>query len=104
MDTAKFNTVPDKAPPLALEFRLASARHPELPDQTFWMMELVGKVGGIGHCIRSKPMPEYPAHRQIAAFFSRTRRDMRDWFDGPDYQAAKDRAKKPSLLVIPGRY
>ena len=90
---------------IAFEFRLAQARHPQLSEsQEIWMMEAAGKLNGVGHCVRSNPLTEYPANRQIAQFFSRARRTLSDWFDGPFYEEALKRAeKKPKLLVIPGR-
>ena len=94
--------------PICFEFRLAQARHPDDEDgvAVCWMMEMVGKVDGVGHCIRSQPMIDYPSNRATAMFFSRTMRKLRDWFDSPEHEAAQQRAagrQRPSLIVVPGR-
>lgn len=88
---------------IAFEFRVAKAHHPTL-DGEWWLMEVVGKIEGVGHVVRSKPMNAYPAKRQIAQFFTRATRQLREWFDSPLYAEALKRAEKtPKLLVIPGR-
>lgn len=88
---------------IAFEFRLAKAHHPTVEGE-WWMMEVAGKIDGVGHVVRSKPMEVYPAKRQIAQFFTRATRQLRDWFNSPMYAQACKRAEKvPKLLVIPGR-
>lgn len=88
---------------IAFEFRVAKARHPQIPDQTFWMMATTGKIDGIGHVVKGRPSETYPARRQQAMFFARSSKQIRDYFTSPAYAEAKERVEKPRLLVIPGR-